>query len=88
MDSLGRYELIFVNDGSRDDTLALLKKIAAEDKTVKVINFSRNFRSSGGRFCGNGKIIRRRSDYNRLRPFRTLQKLFPRWLKSGSSAQI
>lgn len=43
MDSLGRYELIFVNDGSRDDTLALLKKIAAEDKNVKVLSFSRNF---------------------------------------------
>lgn len=43
MDSLGRYELIFVNDGSRDDTLALLKKIASEDKNVKVLSFSRNF---------------------------------------------
>lgn len=43
MDSLGRYELIFVNDGSRDDTLALLKKIATEDKNVKVLSFSRNF---------------------------------------------
>ena len=43
MDTLGDYEIIFVNDGSRDDTLRILKQIAAEDKSVKVISFSRNF---------------------------------------------
>lgn len=37
------YELIFVNDGSHDQSLDILKKIAMEDKTVKVISFSRNF---------------------------------------------
>ncbi len=43
MDTLGDYELIFVNDGSRDDTLKMLRQIAAEDKSVKVLSFSRNF---------------------------------------------
>ncbi len=43
MDALGDYELIFVNDGSRDDTLKLLKDIADKDNSVKVISFSRNF---------------------------------------------
>lgn len=43
MESLGDYELIFVNDGSRDDTLKLLKEIASKDPRVKVISFSRNF---------------------------------------------
>lgn len=43
MDTLGDYEIIFVNDGSRDDTLKILKDIAAKDSTVKVISFSRNF---------------------------------------------
>jgi dolichol-phosphate mannosyltransferase len=37
------YEFIFVNDGSRDQTLAILKGIANEDKKVKLISFSRNF---------------------------------------------
>lgn len=37
------YELIFVNDGSRDRTFDILKTIAEADKNVKVINFSRNF---------------------------------------------
>ena len=39
----GSYELIFVNDGSCDDTMSLLKQIAKKDKKVKVISFSRNF---------------------------------------------
>ena len=38
-----RYELIFVNDGSRDETLTLLTQLATLDATVKVIDFSRNF---------------------------------------------
>lgn len=43
MDTLGDYEIIFVNDGSRDDTLDILKEIASKDASVKVISFSRNF---------------------------------------------
>ncbi len=39
----GSYELVFVNDGSRDQTLPLVKGIAAADPHVKYINFSRNF---------------------------------------------
>lgn len=37
------YELIFVNDGSKDKTLELLEKIAKNDNNVKVLSFSRNF---------------------------------------------
>ena len=37
------YEIIFINDGSKDDTLDILKRIADNDKNVKIISFSRNF---------------------------------------------
>ena len=37
------YELIFINDGSSDKTLHLLKARAVEDAHVKYISFSRNF---------------------------------------------
>jgi len=37
------YELIFVNDGSTDNTLQILEDIAKKDRYVKVISFSRNF---------------------------------------------
>lgn len=36
-------ELIFVDDGSKDRTLALLKDFAAEDARIKLICFARNF---------------------------------------------
>ena len=37
------YEIIVVNDGSKDNTLEILEEIAQKDKNVKVISFSRNF---------------------------------------------
>lgn len=37
------YEIIFINDGSKDNTLEILDDIAKEDKKVKVISFARNF---------------------------------------------
>ncbi len=37
------YEIIFVNDGSKDKTLEILEKIAKQDEQVKVVSFSRNF---------------------------------------------
>ena len=37
------YEIIFINDGSKDKTLEILEQIAENDKQVKIISFSRNF---------------------------------------------
>ena len=37
------YEILFINDGSKDKTLELLEEIANNDKKIKVISFSRNF---------------------------------------------
>lgn len=37
------YEIIFIDDGSKDRTLEILEAIAKEDKNVKIISFSRNF---------------------------------------------
>jgi glycosyltransferase involved in cell wall biosynthesis len=41
-----RYEILFVDDGSTDDTPRILKKLAAEDPAVRVISFRGNFGKS------------------------------------------
>lgn len=44
MDSINeKYEIIFVNDGSKDNTRQILKEICKADDNVKLIDFSRNF---------------------------------------------
>lgn len=37
------YEVIFVNDGSKDDTIQKLFEYASNDDNIKIIDFSRNF---------------------------------------------
>ena len=37
------YEMLFVDDGSRDKTFNLLQEIAKENQKVKILSFSRNF---------------------------------------------
>lgn len=37
------YEIIFVNDGSKDKTFEILENISKKDKNIKVISFARNF---------------------------------------------
>ena len=39
----GVYELVFVNDGSKDKSLEILREICKSDENVRVISFSRNF---------------------------------------------
>jgi len=53
-------EVIFINDGSRDTSLSLLKAFAEKNQEVKVLNFSRNFGhqaavSAGIHYC-NGDL--------------------------------
>jgi glycosyltransferase involved in cell wall biosynthesis len=43
MEKLKDYEIIFVNDGSTDESQTLLQKYARKHKEIKVLNFSRNF---------------------------------------------
>jgi len=46
------YELLFVNDGSKDGTLGLMKQFAASDGHVKYLSFSRNFGKEAAMYAG------------------------------------
>lgn len=39
----GNYELLFINDGSKDRSVDILLQLSEQDKTIKIVDFSRNF---------------------------------------------
>ena len=45
-------ELLLINDGSRDDTLAVMKELAAADPRVLYFSFSRNFGKEAAMYAG------------------------------------
>lgn len=49
------YELLFVNDGSGDESLSILAKMAEENKKVKVVSFSKNFGHEAAMIAGIDK---------------------------------
>jgi glycosyltransferase involved in cell wall biosynthesis len=56
------YEIIFVNDGSKDKTEMLVNRICEQDKNVKLINFARNFGhqiaiTAGMDYCKGDAVI-------------------------------
>ena len=46
------YELLFINDGSRDDTLTILRSLAKKDSHVTYLSFSRNFGKEAAMYAG------------------------------------
>ena len=46
------FEFIFVDDGSKDKTLEILKKLHQKDKRVRYISFSRNFGKEAAMYAG------------------------------------
>lgn len=46
------FEIIFVDDGSIDSTLKIIKNMAKKDKRVRFISFSRNFGKEAGMYAG------------------------------------
>lgn len=49
------YEIIFVNDGSTDDSWAVIERLAADDGNVRAVNFRRNYGKSPALYCGFGR---------------------------------
>lgn len=47
-----KYEIIFIDDGSSDNTLSLIKDLSNSDKNVKYVSFSRNFGKEAAIYAG------------------------------------
>lgn len=46
------FEYVFINDGSKDKTLEILRSLSEKDKRVRYISFSRNFGKESGMYAG------------------------------------
>ena len=46
------FEFIFINDGSNDNTINVIKNYASQDKRVKYVSFSRNFGKEAAIYAG------------------------------------
>ena len=46
------HELIFIDDGSTDDTKEILKKLSASDSSINYLSFSRNFGKESAMYAG------------------------------------
>lgn len=47
-----QWEYLFVNDGSKDDTLQILRQLRKEDSKVNIVNLSRNFGKENALLAG------------------------------------
>ena len=46
------FEFMFINDGSKDKTLEILRELSKKDKRVRYVSFSRNFGKEPGMYAG------------------------------------
>lgn len=78
----GEYEIIFVNDGSQDKSIEVLKRLYANDKRIIIINLSRNFGhqvaiTAGMDFASGEAVITMDSDLQD--PPEVIPRLIEKW---------
>ena len=76
------YEIVFVNDGSQDHSLQILRDISAVDSQVKVVNLARNFGkeialTAGIDFTSGSAVIPIDADFQH--PFHVINQFINNW---------
>jgi len=83
MPGLGEtYEILFVDDGSRDASLALLKSFGAADPAIKIVSLSRNFGHQIAITCGLDHASREAvvsMDADLQDPLEVIPQLIAKW---------
>ena len=83
---LSEYELIFVDDGSKDGTWSLIKQLSETDEHIRGLHFSRNFGKEGAIFAGlkaaDGDCVAV-IDCDLQHPPELLEKMYSAW-KGGA----
>ncbi len=51
------YEMLFIDDGSKDGTLALIQQLAEKDEHVRYVSFSRNFGKEAAMYAGFSNVV-------------------------------
>ena len=55
------FEIIFIDDGSKDKTLEVIKKLSEQDECIHYVSFSRNFGKEAAMYAGfehaNGEYV-------------------------------
>lgn len=78
------YEMIFVDDGSKDNTVEVVKELNKKDKNVKLVKFSRNFGKEAGILAGlkfsKGKAVVL-MDADLQHPPYLIEKMYEIWSK-------
>lgn len=57
---VGSYEIILINDGSKDGTLAIMERLWAQDKSIVIVDLSRNY---GHQIALTAGLFHARGDY-------------------------
>lgn len=84
------YEFIFINDGSIDESISVLKNLQEKDKRIKILDFSRNFGkeialSAGIHYCRGSAAIMIDADLQH--PIELIPEFINRW-RSGAEVVI
>ena len=75
-------ELYFIDDGSKDRTYEILKKLSAEHDEVHFVSFSRNFGKEAAMFCGLRQISGDAAiviDADLQHPVETIKPMIEKW---------
>jgi polyisoprenyl-phosphate glycosyltransferase len=86
----GDYEIVFVDDGSQDKSLEIIKKLSQHDQNIKYLKLSRNFGShaailAGLNYCTGDCAVMKSADLQE--PSEILLEMYDKW-KNGKKVVL